>query len=115
MSNRVVHEAQHTDFHAHPSQRTYIQIAIFLAIVTGIEVAIYYVEAISDFLVPILLVLSALKFILVVGYFMHLKFDTKMLMWIFTAAMILSVAVYIATWLMMENEPVRQFIGDMSI
>ena len=71
---------QHQDDHehAHPGVRTYVEIAIILAIITSAEVAVYYISALEDYLVYILLFLSAIKFLVVVGYFMHLKFDNRM-------------------------------------
>ncbi|MDQ4044442.1 MAG: cytochrome C oxidase subunit IV family protein [Chloroflexota bacterium] len=95
----------------HPSLRKYVWIAIFLAIVTAIEVAIYYVEAIEPILVPALIVLSAIKFVAVVGYFMHLRFDPKFLAITFGAALITALAVYIAVAIMMEYEAVTWFFG----
>jgi cytochrome c oxidase subunit IV len=117
MSSPVVHDAQHADLHGHehPSQMKYVQIAIILAIITAIEVAIYYIDAVADFLVPALIILSAVKFVIVVGYFMHLKFDSKLLMWMFTFAMIIGIAVFIGTWLMTHHGPVTQFTQDMSV
>lgn len=114
-THHAVPDAQHSDMHEHPSQGTYIKIAIFLAIITGVEVLIYYIEAFEAFLVPTLVVLSAIKFITVVAYFMHLKFDSRMLAFTFTASMLVSMAVFIATWLVMNNDAVTQFIGDMSV
>ena len=114
-SHHAVPDAQHSDMHAHPSQGTYVKIAIFLAIITAIEVLIYYIDAFEGILVPALVLLSAVKFVTVVGYFMHLKFDNRMLAFMFTAAMLVSMAVYIATWLVMYNDAVTQFIGDMSV
>jgi cytochrome c oxidase subunit 4 len=114
-SHPVVPDAQHADSHAHPSQGMYIKIALFLAVITGIEVLIYYIEALEGVLVPTLIALSAVKFVTVVGYFMHLKFDNRMLAFIFTAAMLVSIAVYIGTWLVMHNDHITQFIGDMSV
>ncbi len=95
--------------HEHPTEGKYIQIAVILAIITVVEVAIYYIEAASDILVPALVALSALKFLMVVGYFMHLKFDDKKLTGIFGAALIISLAVFIATWLVMWNDAVSFF------
>ncbi len=63
---------------AHPGPLEYIKIGLILAAITAVEVGIYYIEAIEDALVPILIVLSALKFSLVVLWFMHLKFDSQM-------------------------------------
>lgn len=114
-SHHAVPDAQHSDMHAHPSQGTYIKIAIFLAIITGVEVLIYYIEALEGILVPTLIILSAIKFITVVAYFMHLKFDNRMLGITFTASMLVSIAVFVATWLVMNNDAVTQFIGDMSV
>jgi cytochrome c oxidase subunit IV len=80
--------------HDHPSPRKYVNIAIILAIVTAIEVAIYYVEALEDLLVPILLVLAVVKFIMVGLYFMHLKFDSKTFRRFFITGIILALFVF---------------------
>lgn len=80
----------------HPGERTYIRIAIILAIVTAVEVAIYYIDALRDFLVPILIVLSVAKFVAVVGYFMHLNFDDRRFRWIFYAGLVISASVVLA-------------------
>lgn len=93
----------------HPDLRTYVWIAIFLAIVTAIEVAIYYIPAFEGILVPLLIILSAVKFFFVVGYFMHLKMDPKLLAAIFGSALVVSLAVYIAVALMMGHNPVEFF------
>lgn len=68
--------AAHTEPHA--SNRTYIAIALVLAVITALEVMVFYVEALAPVLVPILLVMSAAKFALVVGFYMHLKYDTSL-------------------------------------
>ena len=70
-----------------------MRIAIILTIITIIEVAIYYIEGIRDFLVPLLIILSVGKFIAVVAYFMHLKFDDRRFTVMFVSALILSIAV----------------------
>lgn len=101
--------------HAHPSQETYVKIAIMLAIITGIEVAIYYIPLFASILVPTLIVLSAIKFVTVVGYFMHLKFDNHMLTFAFTAAMVVSIIMFIGLWVVMHFNQVTQFIGNMSL
>lgn len=65
--------------HGHPSDLQFIWIAILLAVLTAIEVALYYVEqeeAIDQRAnVALLLSLAAIKFAIVAGWFMHLKFD----------------------------------------
>ena len=97
--------------HDHPGEREYIGIAIFLAIITAIEVAIYYVEALEAILVPALIILSAIKFVTVVGYFMHLKFDDRRLGIIFGSALIVSLSVYIVVWVMMHAKDIDIFFG----
>jgi len=77
----------------HPGEPVYIRIAIILAIVTAVEVAIYYVDALRSILVPTLLVLSVAKFVAVVGYFMHLKFDDMRYRLMFIAGLVIVVSV----------------------
>ena len=60
---------------ATPTTRQYWLIALGLGIITAVEVAVAYIEAFDPILVPVLLVLSAVKFVVVVGWFMHLRFD----------------------------------------
>ena len=80
----------------HPTERTYINVAIILSIVTAVEVAIYYIDALRDILVPTLLVLSVAKFVAVVGYFMHLKMDDRRFRWMFISGLVISASIIIA-------------------
>lgn len=95
-----LHAAAHHDDHehAHPGELTYIKVAAFLALITILEVAIYYIEWMHDTgaLVPTLLVLSAIKFFMVVSFFMHLKFDHRLLSFWFVAGLFLGAAVILA-------------------
>src|SRR5919204_2141220 len=61
--------------HAHPGAKTYTLVGVILAVITVAEVFFYTQEAVRAFLVPLLLALSASKFVLVVGFYMHLRFD----------------------------------------
>jgi cytochrome c oxidase subunit 4 len=45
---------------------------------------------------PALLIMMAIKFIMVVSLFMHLKFDNKIFSWLFYSGLILAVLVYCA-------------------
>ena len=82
--------------HAHPGAKTYVLIAGVLAVITAVEVAVFYVEALEPVLVPILLVLSATKFFLVVAFFMHLKFDAKLFTMVFVGPLVVASALVIA-------------------
>src|SRR5688500_15301313 len=78
----------------HPGPRQYVVIAVILAIITAAEVAIYYVPALDDWLVPFLIVFSVLKFILVSLYFMHLKFDSRIFRRLFVVGIVLAFVVF---------------------
>jgi len=65
-------------------------IGIVLAVITAVEVAVFYIPALEAVLVPVLLVLSAAKFVLVVMFFMHLRFDSLVLTGLFMAGVVLA-------------------------
>ncbi len=109
-THATLEEPEH---HEHPTEAKYIQIAIILTIITVVEVAIYYLESMESILVPTLIVLSTIKFITVVGYFMHLKFDDKRLAWIFAGGMALALAIYIGTWATMHYHQITTYVSDM--
>jgi cytochrome c oxidase subunit 4 len=81
--------------HAHPSDMTYIVVALVLGVITAIEVGIYYING-SDVKVAGLLVLMAIKFVIVAAFFMHLRFDSKYFRRLFILGVALAVAVYSA-------------------
>ena len=80
---------------AHATTGTYLRVAAILVIVTLIEVGIFYVPAFQGVLVPLLLALSALKFTLVVMFYMHLKFDNRFFMFLFGGPLLLALVVVI--------------------
>ncbi len=82
--------------HTHPGARRYLEIAFVLAILTAIEVAVFYTPQFRAVLVPVLLVLSAVKFALVVLFYMHLKFDHKVFSGFFIAPLALAMAVMVS-------------------
>jgi cytochrome c oxidase subunit 4 len=69
--------------HVHPDNKTYLFIAAILTAVTGIEFGCLYIPALAPIVAPLLLSLSAGKFVLVVGYYMHLKPDPSLFRWVF--------------------------------
>jgi cytochrome c oxidase subunit 4 len=76
---------------AHASVKFYWMIGIILAVVTGMEVAIFYIPALGNWTAPILIALSTGKFLLVVMFFMHLKFDSKIFTSLFMAGLVLAI------------------------
>ncbi|MGH2795841.1 MAG: cytochrome C oxidase subunit IV family protein [Actinomycetota bacterium] len=86
--------------HAHPEPRTYVAIAIWLAIATAIEVALYYLEVPDGLMIGLLLFFAIIKFSLVVLYFMHLKFDALIFRRLMMTGIALALTVYIIVLLM---------------
>ena len=70
-----------------------MRIALILAAITALEVSTYYVDF-GRLFMPALMIMMVVKFIMVVSYFMHLKFDNKLFTWIFYAGLILAIGVY---------------------
>lgn len=88
-------ETAQTQAHHHPTPRQYVQIAALLAVLTGIEVGLYYTEpTLGKLVTPALLILAAIKFGLVVGYYMHLKYEKRLLTGFFGAGFVLAGVIY---------------------
>ncbi len=82
--------------HAYPEPTTYVKLAVFLAIFTVIEVATYYINAPVLLITLVLLGLMFVKFVLVVGYYMHLKFDSRVLTGIFVGGLSVALSIMLA-------------------
>ena len=82
--------------HAHPGASKYIQIAVILGIITTVEVAVYYISALRPVIMPILIGLSAVKFSLVVMFYMHLKFDNRLFTSLFLFGLVVASFVIVA-------------------
>jgi cytochrome c oxidase subunit 4 len=91
-----MHEGGHAGQHGHPTADVYLRVAAVLVILTVLEVGVFYVPAFRPVLVPVLLVLSAAKFTLVVMFYMHLKADSKLFTFLFGAPLLLAVGVMVA-------------------
>ncbi|HEX5164352.1 MAG TPA: cytochrome C oxidase subunit IV family protein [Thermomicrobiales bacterium] len=87
---------EHAEAHAHPPAMQYVLIAAILSIITAVEVATYYIDSLEAILVEILIVLSIMKFSIVVGYYMHLKFDNKLFTWVFGLGLVAGGSVTVA-------------------
>lgn len=92
--------------HAHTSAGKYVQIAVILFVLTALEVLLYEVcyghfshsmaglsHSLEPWFVEILLGLSFLKFWFVAMFYMHLKFDSRILSWLFGFSLALAFVV----------------------
>ena len=101
MTAAAVAESTHDDhvIDAHEEHgltfKNAVNIAVFLAVVTGIEVLTYFWDF-GDFAVPVLIILMIVKFAVVVAYFMHLRFENWLFTALFVGGLVLAVAVYLA-------------------
>jgi cytochrome c oxidase subunit IV len=81
----------------HATVRTYINVAVALAIITAVEVATLYIPGIPNaLLVTSLLVMSLVKFFLVVGFFMHLRYDHIIMRVLFVGPLVIAMAIILA-------------------
>ena len=76
----------------HPTWSTYWKVAVILTLMTVIEVWIYYIPSFvaSRAFVPVLLLMSAVKFFIVVAFYMHLRYDHKLFRVLFTGPLIIA-------------------------
>lgn len=86
------HTEEATEAH-HPTPRQYVQVAVVLALLTAGEVALSFIEVGPAFL-PGLIILMVLKFLLVAGWFMHLRFDTRTYSRLMGTGLVLALSLY---------------------
>lgn len=76
------------------SEKQYVIIALLLAVLTALEVASTEIDGLGPFLIPALLVMMAVKFFIVISYFMHLKFDNKLFSMMFYLGLFGAIILY---------------------
>jgi len=92
--------------HDHPTPGTYAKIGLVLFVLTALEVGLYEFtfgdhagplgHQIQPFFIPLLLLLSAVKFALVAMYYMHLKNDSKLFSGVFVFPLTIAAIVIVA-------------------
>lgn len=95
----------HPTEHAHPGAGTYVAVAVVLTVITAVEVAIYYLDAMRPLLVPFLLALSACKFIIVVGFYMHLKYDARLFTGLFGFGLAIAASLVLGFIALFHGDP----------
>ena len=93
---RAVNDAHASATEHHPTIRTYVIVAAILTAVTGLEFGVIYVRRLAPILLPLLLTLSAGKFALVVMFYMHLRYDSRVLTFLFVAPLVLATVLAVA-------------------
>src|SRR5215472_18596299 len=94
-AEQVVGHAHAAEEH-HPQAPTYIVVAIILTILTAFEIGVFYAPFLQAILVPLLIILSILKFILVAAFYMHLHFDSRVFSALFLFPLTLAALIVIS-------------------
>lgn len=85
----------------HPSDGLYWKVGGALGLVTALEVGTYFItddpysHDLKWLLIFGLLSLMVLKFVVIVSYFMHVKFDNRLFRNVFVSGLVLAVGVYL--------------------
>lgn len=79
----------------HATPFFYTIVGIILAVVTLLEVWLFTLDDMfGATFVPIMLLLALAKFVIVVAFFMHLRFDKNLLTLVFSSGFIIAIAVF---------------------
>ena len=83
--------------HEHPGWKTYFLVGFILTVITAVEVSAYYIKPWEEsrWYVPSMLIMSGAKFIIVVMFYMHLKYDHKLFRSLFIGPIIIATATII--------------------
>jgi cytochrome c oxidase subunit 4 len=90
------------EVHEHPTWKQYKWVALILTVITAIEVWVYYTPfTASPMFVPTLLLMSVVKFAIVVLFYMHLKYDHALFKALFTGPLIVAISTVIALFFLL--------------
>jgi cytochrome c oxidase subunit 4 len=100
LAYRMAHAAPNLlpgEVRAHPDPWQYVVVAVVLAVITGVEIAVSYMEGdIPDGLITVLLLaMMVVKFILVASWFMHLRTDQPVFKRLFIVGAIAAPVLYL--------------------
>lgn len=98
------------------SQRyhTFINLALFLAMMTGVEIVIIFLPWPFWLIMSILTVVSVVKFICVILWFMHLIYDKMLCLYLFVTGLILATGTMIALLSLFHPEDIDYDAFSMS-
>jgi cytochrome c oxidase subunit 4 len=95
-----MHDESKLDEHdqTHVGWETYKWVALILFVMTVVEVWVYYIPAFvaTRLFVPTILILGAIKFAIVVAFYMHLKYDKPLFRVLFIGPLIIAMCILIA-------------------
>jgi cytochrome c oxidase subunit 4 len=80
----------------HATVGTYLKVAVILTVITALEVGVIYIRRLAPVIVPLLLVMALAKFALVALFFMHLRYDRRVLTAVFVGPIVVALLVAVA-------------------
>jgi cytochrome c oxidase subunit IV len=86
---------EHAEAHRHPGPRDYVRIGVILAVLTALEVSVHFFEYPTRFAFWFLIGLAIAKFMYVVLWYMHLKFDSTIFNRFFGFGVVLAIVVFL--------------------
>ena len=89
---------------AHSKFHVFVQIAMLLAVITGVEIVLVYLPFAKWLIVSTLVVLSAVKFLFVIFFFMHLRWDKVFCTILFFIGLILALGTVAALIALFSSE-----------
>jgi len=93
---------------SHASVATYVRVALILTAVTALEVGVIYIRLLTPIVVPLLLVMATAKFVLVVMFFMHLRYDPRPLAAVFVGPLIVATLLALVVIILVGTLPALQ-------
>ena len=87
--------AAHADERPHPGPKTYAKIAGLLCLITALEFGAFYTPFLQSVLVPLLVLMSAIKFALVTMFYMHLRFDHRAFTFVLLGGLVIGFGVFL--------------------
>ena len=86
---------------------TFFNLSMFLVAITGIEIVIIYVQTFDgNYIIATLFVTSILKFIGVIWWFMHLRWDKILNTILFLMGLVIALGTYFAVIYMGDSHPI---------
>ena len=103
------HQAVSGEEHPHPTWSIYWKVALVLTIITAVEVSAFYIPAWEEsrVYVPSMLIMSGVKFVLVVLFYMHLKYDHRLFRALFGGPLIVAVITIVSLMFLFGHLVIR--------
>ncbi|MEX1021523.1 MAG: cytochrome C oxidase subunit IV family protein [Dehalococcoidia bacterium] len=96
--------AGHHEEHPPTTIKQYVMIGVLLTLITLVELWLSYSGLAHALMISLLLILSGVKFVIVVAMFMHLRFDSPLFRRLFTFGFLLAASIMVALLALFWND-----------